>query len=202
MTTANNPYKKAISHTVIYGVSDVLRKIVGFVMLPIYTHHLTPEDYGAAEMMLMVVSLMAVFLAMRMGQAIFRYYCTAKDDEEKKAVMSSTFFMTLCTSTIAFLILRANASHVTEIFLGDLRYADLMAIIALLLVLQAIEEIGLIYVRAQQRAVLALGLSVTKMVVSLSLNIYFIVFLKLTVAGIIYSRCCSGGFSFKMGNQA
>jgi len=191
MSIEKNTYKKAISHTVIYGVSDVLRKIVGFIMLPIYTHYLTPKDYGAVEMMMMVVMLVEVFLAMRMGQAIFRYYCTTKDDNEKKAVMSSTFLMTFCTSTLAFLILRYNANKATEIFLGDLQYADLMAIIALLLVLQAIEEIGLIYVRAQQRAVLFLGISVTKMFISLSLNIYFIVFLKLTVAGIVYSSVIS-----------
>lgn len=160
-------------------------------MLPIYTRYLTPKDYGAVEMMMMVVMLVEVFLAMRMGQAIYRFYCTTKDDDEKKAVMSSTFFMTFCTSTIAFLVLRFNASEATEIFLGDLRYADLMAIIAFLLLLQAIEEIGLIYVRAQQRAILFLGLSVTKMFVSLSLNIYFIAFLKLSVAGIVYSSVIS-----------
>lgn len=162
-------------------------------MLPIYTRYLTPEDYGAAELMMMVVMFMEVFLAMRMGQAIFRYYSLAKDSSEKKAVMSTAFTMAIFTGTFAFAILSFNAETATEIFIGDIYYADLMGIIAVLLILQALEEYGLIYVRVHQRPMLFLILSILKLIVSLFLNIYFIVFLELSVAGIVYSACISTG---------
>ena len=193
MLNKTNPYKKAVGHTALYGVANIVRKIVGFLMLPIYTRYLTPEDYGAVELLMMVVVFMEVFLAMRMGQAIFRYYSLAEDLQEKKAVMSTAYIMALCTSTVAFFVLFTNASTATEIFLGDTRYADLMAVIAALLILQALEDYGLIYVRVHQRAELFLVLSVYKLIVSLSLNIYFIVFLELSVAGIVYSACISTG---------
>jgi O-antigen/teichoic acid export membrane protein len=188
-----SPYRKAISHTAIYSVANIIRKTVGFLMLPIYTRYLTPEDYGAVQLMMMVVAFMEVFVAMRMGAAIFRYYSLAKDSNEKKTVMSTAFLMVMCTSTVAFLILLTNASSATEIFLGDTRYADMMSIIAILLVLQALEDYGLIYLRVQQRAVLFLFLSVFKLIVSVSLNVYFIIFLEMTVAGIVYSACISTG---------
>lgn len=193
MSSTTNPYKKAINHTVLYGAANIIRKIAGFIMLPIYTRYLTPADYGAVELMMMVVVFMEVFIAMRMGQAIFRYYSLAEDLKVKKAVMSTAFLMALCTSTVAFFTLFINAGSATEIFLGDTRYADLMAVIAVLLILQALEDYGLIYVRVHQRALLFLVLSVLKLVVSLSLNIYFLVFLELSVAGIVYSACISTG---------
>ncbi|MDH5229693.1 MAG: oligosaccharide flippase family protein [Gammaproteobacteria bacterium] len=188
-----NIYKKAINHTVLYGASGILRKIVGFLMLPIYTRYLTPEHYGVAELIMMVVVLVEVFLAMRMGQAIFRFYCLAEDDNEKRSVMSTAFFVTIVTSTIACICLALNADHATAFFLGDTKYADLLQLGAILLITQALEEYGFIYIRVHQRALLFFILSVIKLCISVSLNIYFIVFLDLSVNGIIYSACIASG---------
>ena len=193
MPSATNPYKKVINHSVIYSAANILRKIVGFLMLPLYTHYLTPADYGAVELLMAAITIVEVFLAMRMGQAIFRYYYLAKDPDEKKAVMSTAFLMTLCTGIIASIFLAMNSGTATLIILGDTHYADLLSIFAIVLLTQALEEYGLIYVRVHQRALLFLALSVSKLIISLSLNIYFIVFMKLSVAGIVYSSCISTG---------
>ena len=191
MPESVNVYKKAASHSAIYGLSDILRKVVGFLMLPIYTHYLTPEEYGVVELMVVAISVMEVFLGMRMGQAIFRYYYLAKDSAEKKAVMSTAFLMTFVASVLGFIVLFMNAEIASKLLLGNTQYASLMAIFAIVLVTQALEEYGLIYVRVHQRPILFLGLSVVKLIIQLSLNIYFIVILELSVAGVIYSACIS-----------
>ncbi len=191
MTSSTNIYKKAISHTAIYGASDVLRRIVGFIMLPIYTHYLTPADYGVVELMMMAIIIVEILFGMRMGQAIFRYYYMAKEIDDKRAVISTTFFMVVCTSTLAFIILAANSGTAAEIMIGDTRYEDLMRLLSILLITQAIESYWLIYVRVQQRAVFYFVLSVLKLMTSLSLNIYFIVYLELAVAGVVYSAIIS-----------
>jgi len=191
MGDANKIYKKAASHTVLYGAANILRKIVGFLMIPIYTSYLSPEDYGAVELMMMVVLIAEVFLAMRMGQAIFRFYALAKSAKEKKEIMSSAFLLAICTGTIAFVILALNAGSATQLILGDIRYEELMSIVSVLLLLQVLEEYGLIYIRAHERVVLFFVLSVIKLVISFALNIYFIVFLELSVAGVVYSACIS-----------
>ncbi|VAW71540.1 hypothetical protein MNBD_GAMMA12-3560 [hydrothermal vent metagenome] len=193
MNSTNNIYKKAISHTAIYGVADIIRKIVGFLMLPIYTRYLTPADYGVVELMMMAIFFFEVFLGMRMGQAIFRYYFLAKDPKEKKAVMMTAFLMTLAASVIAYFILVANVDSVTLFLIGDTKYASILSVFAIIIISKALEEYGLIYVRVHQRAVLFLVLSVAKLVLSLSLNIYFIVFLELSVAGVVYSASIASG---------
>ena len=128
-----------------------------------------------------------------MGQAVFRYYSLAKDVNEKKSVMSTIFLMTLFASIIAFIILATNAGSATKIMLGDTRYANLMAIFAFLLITQAVEDFGLIYIKVHQRALLFLLVNLSKFILQLSLNIYFIVYMNLSVAGIVYSACISTG---------
>ncbi|VAW80323.1 hypothetical protein MNBD_GAMMA12-2378 [hydrothermal vent metagenome] len=193
MSNTNKLYKKAINHTAIYGVSDIIRKIVGFLMLPIYTRYLTPEDYGVVQLMMMAIFIFEAFLGMRMGQAIFRYYFMAEDPKEKKTVMTTAYLMTFGASILACIILIANAGNATQLLIGDTRYEDLLKIFAIMLVTQALEEYGLIYVRVHQRAILFFVLSIVKLVLSLSLNIYFIVYRDLSVEGVIYSAGITSG---------
>ena len=68
MASTTNPYKKALNHTAIYGAADILRKIVGFLMLPIYTRYLTPADYGVVELMKMTIAIVEIVIGMRMGR--------------------------------------------------------------------------------------------------------------------------------------
>lgn len=193
MTNKPNIYKKAISHTAIYGASDIIRRFVGFFMLPIYTRYLTPEDYGVVQLLSVAVTFIEVFLGMRMGQAIYRYYYLENDVIQKKTVISTAFIITGLASTAAFLILEFNAVTASNVFLGDLKYLSLMKVYAVILLVQVIEEYGLIYIRIHQRPFLFFAVSVFKLLLQLSLNIYLIVFLKMGVAGVIYTGIISSG---------
>ena len=68
-------------------------KFIGFLMLPIYTRYLTPEDYGVAALLMLAIVITEVVVGMRMGQAIFRHYFLAKDQSEKKSVLSTAYFI-------------------------------------------------------------------------------------------------------------
>ena len=84
MPNSINPYKKAISHATLFGLANIIRKITGFLMLPLYTRYLSPEDYGVVEMLMVVIIVMEVFLGMKMGEAVFRYYFLANGKSEQK----------------------------------------------------------------------------------------------------------------------
>ena len=77
-----------VSHTSIYMLGDILRRSVSLIMLPIYTRYLTPENYGVVELLSMLIDFASIIFGAQVGQAIFRYYCTAKSDEEKKTATS------------------------------------------------------------------------------------------------------------------
>ena len=60
-----------------YTASSVVSKLIAVFLLPIYTHYLTPSDYGAAEVMLS--SVIAASIVVRFGiiEAILRFYYLA-----------------------------------------------------------------------------------------------------------------------------
>jgi len=58
----SNQYKDILKHSIIYGVCGILGRAVGFLMIPIYTRYLTPENYGIIELLDIFLTVMAVFL--------------------------------------------------------------------------------------------------------------------------------------------
>src|SRR5690348_1170932 len=45
------------SGALLYAISSVLSRAVGFVMLPVYTRHLTPADYGIIQLLDMTIDI-------------------------------------------------------------------------------------------------------------------------------------------------
>ena len=72
-----------------YTASSVVSKLIAVFLLPIYTHYLTPSDYGAAEVML--ASVIAASIVVRFGviEAILRFYYLAGERPER--VVSTGF---------------------------------------------------------------------------------------------------------------
>ena len=48
----------AVKHSIVYGLGGILTKALGFFLLPLYTHYLTPRDYGMFELLDLTMSLL------------------------------------------------------------------------------------------------------------------------------------------------
>ena len=82
-----------------YTASSVVSKLIAVFLLPIYTHYLTPSDYGAAEVML--ASVIAASIIVRFGiiEAILRFYYLP--GERPARVVSTGFAALFWGATIA-----------------------------------------------------------------------------------------------------
>src|SRR4051794_36113817 len=55
--TVASEIQTAVRHTAVYGVGSIVIKVLSFLMLPFYTHYLTPADYGVLEILDLSMSL-------------------------------------------------------------------------------------------------------------------------------------------------
>src|ERR1043165_3374496 len=79
----------AVRHMALYGTGDVLVRACGFLMIPFYTHYLTPRDYGILEILDLSMALFALVLNMGMTPALLRSYSAAQSPEDKQRVIST-----------------------------------------------------------------------------------------------------------------
>ena len=182
-----------IKHTGIYGVGIVARNMASFLMLPIYTRYLTPEDYGVIELLSMVLDVVGILMGVRIGQAIFRYYARSNSLLERNRTISTALFLVLALNLLGMAVVMLTAQPVSRLILGDTAYAGALALFSVTLVLMALELVPLTFIRAQQRPWLFVSFSVGKLLVQISLNIYFVVYKHLGVDGVIYAAIGSSG---------
>ena len=59
-------------HAVVFGLAPLLQRVAGFVLLPLYTHYLTPADFGEIELLTLAAGLVAMVLRMELRPAYLR----------------------------------------------------------------------------------------------------------------------------------
>ena len=188
MNTGN---KKIISHASIYMFGDILRRSVSLIMLPIYTRYLTPEDYGVVELLSMIIDFASIIFGAQVGQAIFRYYCTARSEEEKKSIISSSLFLSGFMNMIGVTFVILFSDQLAIAIFSDTSYSTFVTLFAITMLLEPFMLIPLTQIRAEQKPWLFLIFSLMKLVIQLSLNIYFVVIHEMHVEGVIYSAIIS-----------
>ena len=78
--------KRLVTTGAAYQFGDIVAKGLALITLPLYTRHLDPSAYGAAESLLTAVILSSILAARRIGEAFIRFYF---DDEDVRAASGS-----------------------------------------------------------------------------------------------------------------
>jgi len=182
---------RLVKHSTIYAIGNISRQLVGFLMLPLYTHYLTPADYGVVGLLTFALALLEPFFGARLGDAMLKFYYEIQDEAQRRRVISTSLIITggvsVIVSTTAFL-LRAQAS---ELIFGTDKWALAVGLMSYVFVTQALESYGLTWVRMQRRPVLFVSVNLSKLAIQLTLNIWFIVYLQLGVTGAVLSGVIS-----------
>ncbi|MDY7075435.1 MAG: oligosaccharide flippase family protein [Chloroflexota bacterium] len=93
-STFNNlRQSKLITNTGTYVLGNFLRKGIGFLLIPIYTRVLTPDDYGIVGLTLAVGGLLGVLLRLGIAGAVARYYYEYRDNPRRLREYITTNFL-------------------------------------------------------------------------------------------------------------
>lgn len=182
---------KAINDVSIYMIGTLARHIVGFLMLPVYTRYLTPEDYGVVALLMVSLSVFELFFGARVGDAIQKFYFENNEQEYRNTLVSTALISSSLISFVAYIFLHNLSESVSAGVLGTEEYAGLMSILFFLIVSTVFENYGFIYLRLTDKPKLYVALALTRLVLQLSMNIWFVVYLEWGVKGVVYSATAS-----------
>ncbi|MFP2997018.1 oligosaccharide flippase family protein [Spongiivirga sp. MCCC 1A20706] len=160
--------KRFFKDTAIYGVTTVLARFVGFVLVPLHTWAMGTVDYSSVTTFFVYAAFFNVLLSYGMETAFFRFFNTQKD----KHTVYSTSLISLTTSTILF-------------FIGVWLFKDLIAdfiqvdryyfkILVGITVLDALVVAPFAYLRATNRPIRFAGVKLTNIAVVGFLNLFFL----------------------------
>jgi O-antigen/teichoic acid export membrane protein len=173
-----------------YTASSILSKLVAVALLPLYTHHLSPSDYGAAEILL--VSVISASIVIRLGviEAVLRFYY--QGGEDRRRVVATSFASLFWTATAGTLIAIAAASPISSALLGH-EDAGLARVAALGLWIFTMTEFQLTLFRLDERAKAFLAVTIADTVVTIPLTVYLVVALDQGAHGLLLGNFASTG---------
>lgn len=171
-----NKGKRLAKNTLIISVGKFSTQLVSFFLLPVYTSILTDAEYGTFD----YINSLAVFLipciTLLMEEAMFRFLIDSETYEEKKNVMSQALLLISINlgivSIILFLIL-SIIGYEYKIYLILYMFASIY------------NSFSQSFLRGLGKVKLFSISAFTSSVMTLMLNIVFIVFLKSGVKGLL-----------------
>jgi len=184
--------KTLLRHGATYGFGDLLSRVIGFLMIPVYTHYLKTSDYGINEIVGLTAEVIGIVLSLGIAGAINRFYYD-KEIENPNLVVSSTF---VGVPVLGFIVLGVLSIFSRELAGWILEGRDQWIYIFLALcTLWFNQTFHLVYayLRVRERSITYVILSLAKLVIALSLNIYFIVILEWGVLGLFVSNLITAG---------
>ncbi len=174
-------------HTSIYGLSNILNRIVSFVLLPVYTRYLSPADYGVMDLLYFSMAFVGIVLDLGITSAMSRFYYDSEDQAERNKVVTSTFYGFGVGSSVVILLLLLASEPMARWILKEDGYTDLMILAMAGLGTEMYIKVAYTYMRVRQRSFTLMVTALTRLVSQLTLNIIFIIPLGMGVKGILLS---------------
>jgi len=106
--------KSFIGNSAIYFVGSTLSKLIGFLLLPLYTTLISPSDYGYYDLTITYVTVVAVALFFDLWISVMRFMHDEKNENDKASATLSGFII-FTGSTFAYLSLVFFLSTYVEI---------------------------------------------------------------------------------------
>ena len=88
----NRHFGQLLKGTSMMSVSGILQKGVGFFLLPLYTRYLSPADYGAVELFLVLLLIVDIVVLQGMASALMKriVYDDADGGKKVRSIAVST----------------------------------------------------------------------------------------------------------------
>jgi len=100
-----------------YTAASILSKLIAVALLPLYTRHLSTDDYGAAEILFAGVVTASIVVRLGLIESVLRYYY--REDEDPDRIVAATFSGLFWFSTVGALVLLPFAGPLSELLLDE-----------------------------------------------------------------------------------
>jgi O-antigen/teichoic acid export membrane protein len=173
----NNPLRRLLQFTVIYGAGEAANNALAFVLVPVYTRLLSPGQYGVLEVFNRTLEMLNIFAAVGIGMAAMRSYFGKEKGEGDSSVFSTAMVFAVTNSLWLAVVLSAAAGLISQLLLGSTLYAWLFRLTFSILVFE--QGFGMVrtYLKATGKPIPYSVLSVSKYAATLGLIICFLLFL-------------------------
>ncbi len=134
-----------------YSAGIVLTKLVAIIMLPVFTHYLSPGDYARLDIIQTLANLTGLVIAFGLADSLFRFAGETSEPVVRRHMAANIFALAVIALFVGTLLTQLLAPFISRLLPGEITLFQTRAILASLSVTACI-SVPLAWLRMQGRA--------------------------------------------------
>lgn len=170
-----------------FGLATSIQKLLGFVILPIYTRYFNATEYGIIDMVTTVIAVVTIFGLLQLETSLQRYYYEY-NKIKKRLLVSNVYIWIGSCSLIIGLALFVFASFISTQLFETSQYANLIRVASMQLPLSNLNMLALVLLRFEKQNFKFLKVIITNVLFSLFFVYLFVIHWQLGLVGVFYAQ--------------
>ncbi len=188
--------KSTVRDTLAYSLSNIAPKVVGIVLLPLFTAKLTLGEFGNLDLLDVTLAILAEIFILGQATSIILFNNSEEFKEKKESTLFTitTFVLMICALFV--LLAETFTSLFPSLFLNTQIQASYIRLIAYIVLLRVLNNLFFAKVRADEQSVYYSVVSIIKVLLMTGITLYLVGWLNRGIAGVLYSYALAEFFTF------
>lgn len=184
--------KELTKDTALYGISTIIGRFLGFILVPFYTNVFAPEEFGIQSYLYAFLAFVNIVYIYGMDAAFMKYATVVEEDKSK---VFSTGFISVLITTIIFsiILLLSNSWIAQQADLSD--YSFIFLLVIGILFLDSLSLIPFSDLRLERKAAKFATIKIINILINVSLNFILILGFDYGIEAIFISNFVASAFS-------
>ncbi len=180
-------------HTAIYGLSNLLVKLAGLILLPIYTTQFTTDEFGIVVILEIVAQFLVGVVSLNLPQAILRIGSDTKGLEQYRRVYSTGVNAIVIICALFLAVFLPFSSTFSGLFFNTSEHANYFVVIGLSVVVEIFSLAPLSLIRLQRKPFKYVFFFSLKLASLVGFTWYFVVLHELGIIGVLQASLIANG---------
>jgi O-antigen/teichoic acid export membrane protein len=184
--------RKLGKQTAIYGFGNILNKMLGFILIPLYFRFIPIGDFGNLAVMEITILFLTSILHFGIFSGHQRYFFIEKGKNNYGTFLFNNYTGNVVITLILIIPFLIFSSQVSILFFENVSQTENLRIMFWIVVAEILCTLPFQILQFEEKPVRYILLNVFKLVLSFLLTIYFVKSLSLGIKGILFARLTGG----------
>lgn len=171
-----------------YSVGTIAEKAQSVVLLPVYTLHLSPEDFGILSLLALLADIVGKAIIAPLTSGLVRFYHRPDWQEKSGLLVFNMFLFLLFQCVIASGLAWNFSGWIAENFLENSELWMLVQLYSAVFILRPTVQFLISLVRLREMAKFYVIANLSALIISVFLNLYFLLVLERGVVSLVYGE--------------
>lgn len=180
--------KKLAGDSLIYGVSGVVSRFIALFLVPVYTRIFTPADYGIISLVTTLFTLLSILVILGLDNSLARWFYDDENEADRKRTLNTFLWSCFAIACLFAVVVVVFQDLLAARILQEPLAGPALLIAAVNLPLTVFTTFSAAVLRIQRRPAAASIFSIAVALLTIALNVLFIVVLRTGFIGVFYAQ--------------